>query len=115
MVLAGSKTKRLSSVNHTTKTIHHHYLDHRRTYTYAPTYKLSKFFVPLLTPLALNEYTVKESFLFAEELVDYDSNLVMANFDVELLFTNIPLQETIDLFVELLFCVMISPTLTILP
>ena len=44
---------------------------------------------------------MKESFLFAEELLDYDSNLVMANFDVELLFTNIPLQETIYLFVEL--------------
>ena len=33
-----------------------------------PTYKLSKFFVPLLTLLALNEYTIKDSFSFVEEL-----------------------------------------------
>ena len=78
-----------------------------------PTYKLSKFFVPLLTPLTLNEYTIKDSFSFAEELLNYDSNLVMASFDVESLFTNIPLQETIDLCVERFL--MISPTLTVLP
>ena len=52
--------------------------------------------MPLLTPLALNEYTIKDSFSFAEELSNYDSNLVVASFDVESLFTNIPLQETID-------------------
>ena len=68
-----------------------------------PTYKLSKFFAPLLTPLTLNEYTIKDSFSFAEELLNYDSNLVMASFDVESLFINIPLQETIDLCLEILF------------
>ena len=67
------------------------------------TYKLSNFFVPLLTPLTLNEYTIKDSFSFAEELSNYDSNLVMASFAVESLFTNIPLQEAIDLCVDLLF------------
>ena len=68
-----------------------------------PTYKPSKFFVPLLTPLTLNEYTVKDSFSFAKELSNYDSNLVMASFDVESLFANIPLQETIEICVDLLF------------
>ena len=34
---------------------------------------------------------------------NYDSNLVIASFDVESLFTNIPLQEIIDLCVDLLF------------
>ena len=69
-----------------------------------PTYKLSKLFLPLLPSLTLNEYTTKDSFPFAEELSNYDSNLVMATFDdVESLFTNIPLQETIDLCAELLF------------
>ena len=67
------------------------------------TYKLSNFFVPLLTPLTLNEYTIEDSFSFVEEFSNYDSNLVMASFDVESLFTNIPLQETIDLCVDLLF------------
>ena len=65
--------------------------------------KLSQFFVPLLTPVTLNEYTIKDSFSFAEALSNYDSNLVMASFDVESLFTNIPLQETIELCVDLLF------------
>ena len=77
-----------------------------------PTYKLSKCFVPLLTPLTLNEYRIKDSFSFAEELLNYDSNLIMASFDVESLFNNIPLQETIDLCVKLLFN---GPILTVLP
>ena len=68
-----------------------------------PTYKLSTFFVPILTPLTLNEYKIKDLFLFAEELLNYDSNLVMTSFDAESLFTNILLHENIDLCVELLF------------
>ena len=68
-----------------------------------PTYKIAKFFVPLLAPLTSNEYTIKDSFSFAEELLTFDSNLVMASFDVESLFTNIPLKETIDLCVNILF------------
>ena len=62
----------------------------------------NKFFEPLLILLTLNEHTFKDSFPFAEELLDYDCNLIMASFDVKL-FTNIPLQETIDLCAELLF------------
>ena len=68
-----------------------------------PTYKLAKFLVPMLEPLTTNEYTIKDSLTFAEELQSFDSKLVMASFDIESLFTNIPLQETIDLCVENLF------------
>ena len=68
-----------------------------------PTYKLSEFFVPLLTPLTLNEYTTKDSFSFVAKLSNYDSNLVMDGSNVELIFTNIPLQETIELCADLLF------------
>ena len=68
-----------------------------------PTYKLATFLVPILEPLTTNEYTIKDSFTFAEELQSFDSKLVMASFDIESLFTNIPLQETIDLCVENLF------------
>ena len=67
------------------------------------TYKLAKFLVPILESLTTNEYTIKDSFTFAEELQSFDSKLVMASFDIESLFTNIPLQETIDLCVENLF------------
>ena len=68
-----------------------------------PTCKLAKFLVPILEPLTTNEYTIKDSFTFAEELQSFYSKLVIASFDIESLFTNIPLQETIDLCVENLF------------
>ena len=53
-----------------------------------PTYKLAKFLVPMLEPLTTNEYTINDSLTFAEELQSFDSKLVMASFDIELLFTN---------------------------
>ena len=62
-----------------------------------PTYKLAKFLVPILEPLTTNEYTIKDSFTFAEELQSFDSKLVVASFDIESLFSNIPLKEAIDL------------------
>lgn len=49
----------------------------------------------MLEPTTVNEYTIKDSFYFAEKLLFYDPNLVIASFNVELLFKNIPLQETI--------------------
>ena len=48
-----------------------------------------------MSPLTANEFTGKNSFDFAEEVVNYDHNLYMASMDVESLFTNIPLTETI--------------------
>ena len=47
-----------------------------------PTYKLTKFLVPILEPLTTNEYTIKDSFTFAEELQSFDSKFVMASFDI---------------------------------
>ena len=67
------------------------------------TYKLAKFLALMLEPLTTNEYTIRSSFTFAEELQSFDSKLVMARFYIQSLFTNIPLQETIDLCVENLF------------
>ena len=57
----------------------------------------------MLESLTTIEYTIKDSFTFAEELQSFDSKLVMASSDIESFFTNIPLQETIDLCVEDLF------------
>ena len=48
-----------------------------------PTYKLAKFIVPMLEYRTTNEYTIKESFTFAEELQSFNSKLVMASFDIE--------------------------------
>ena len=62
-----------------------------------PTYNLAKILVPTLNPLTKNEYTVKDSFQFAEEICEQDPALSMGSLDVDSLFTNIPLDETIDI------------------
>ena len=67
------------------------------------TYKVSKFFVPILEEHTKNEYTLKDSFQFAEDIVNQDASLFMTSFDVESLFTNIPLDETINLCVTKMF------------
>ena len=56
---------------------------------------LAKYLNPILPPLTTNEFTAKNSFDFIEEVVNHDHKLYMAGLDVELLFTNIPLEETI--------------------
>ena len=63
-----------------------------------PTYKLAKFCDQLLKPLTNNEYTIKDSFLFAKEVLELE--LFMANFDIKSLFTSIPLTETLNLCVK---------------
>ena len=42
---------------------------------HTPTYKLAKFLVPLLKSLTSNEYTVKDSFAFAEQSVEQYSEV----------------------------------------
>ena len=68
-----------------------------------PTYKLSKFLVKILEPHTKNELTAKDSFSFANEVRAQSTDHVMASLDVEALFTNIPLEETINICVELAF------------
>ena len=68
-----------------------------------PTLKLGKFLVPILKPLTRNELTVEGSFLFAEEIVDQQHDLYMGSLDVDSLFTNIPLVETIEICTNELF------------
>ena len=60
-----------------------------------PVNKLAKFLVPILSPLTVNDYTVKNSFSFPEEVANFDHNFFMESLDVESLFTNIPIDETI--------------------
>ena len=68
-----------------------------------PTYKLSKYLGEILEPYTKNSLTAKDSFTFANEVRCQNSVLTMASLDVEALFTNIPLEETIDICVELVF------------
>ena len=65
-----------------------------------PTYKVGKFLEPILKPLTINEFTVKDSFHFAEEIVDQQPDFFMGSLDVNSLFTNIPLGETIEICIN---------------
>ena len=67
------------------------------------TYKWTKFFVPLLRHLTSNQFTLKDSFEFAKIVCEQDAGLFMASLDVDSLFTNVPLEETIHICVNELF------------
>ena len=67
-------------------------------------YNVAKFLVPLLEPLTKNDYTVKNSFEFVDEISRLKSDkYVMASFDIESLFTNIPIDETINIICDSIF------------
>ena len=70
-----------------------------------PVYKLAKYLVPILSPLTVDDYTFKDSFTFAKEVFNFDHNLFMASLDVESLFTNVPVDETIK--AQLTICFLI--------
>ena len=68
-----------------------------------PHHDLAKLLVPILKPLTGNEYTVHDSFSFASEVSKFNAKNLMASLGVEILFTNIPLEETIDNIINDLF------------
>ena len=68
-----------------------------------PTYKLAKFLVPGLTDITQNEFTVKDSFTFVDEILAQNSDLYIASLDADALFTSIPLDETNVICVKKLF------------
>ena len=62
-----------------------------------PSYNLAKFLVPLIEPITKNNFTVKNSFEFSKEICEQNPEYFMASLDVESLFINIPLKETIKI------------------
>ena len=66
-------------------------------------YNLAKFFVPILKEFTNSEYTVKDLFSFSNEICNKSTSLYVASFDIQSLFTNIQLDETIGICLELLF------------
>ena len=59
------------------------------------TYKLSR--------LLDAKYALKDLFAFAEEIVEQDSEFFMGSLDIDSLFNNIPLEETVDICTNTLF------------
>ena len=75
-------------------------------------YKLSKFLVNILAPVAENRYTLKNSAQFRNDIEKFpvSGNLTMASFDIQNLYTNIPLGETIDICLATLGSTLGLPT-----
>ena len=67
------------------------------------TYGLAKFLVKVLQPVCTSEHSVKDSFTFVEELKTVHNAHYMVSFDVVSLFTNVPLDETINLCLDRLY------------
>ena len=67
------------------------------------TYKIAKFLLPFIEPYTKNEYTVRDTFHFVSMLDGKDHRFIMASLDVDSLFTNIPLDETIDIVTKKVF------------
>ena len=70
-----------------------------------PSYSISKYLVKILSPFTTNSYTVSNSYAFVDELIKIPDahEYYMASFDVESLFTNIPLDETVNIALNCLF------------
>ena len=68
-------------------------------------YKIAKFIVPILAPFTTNEYTIRNSYDFFSFLrnTNVPENAYMASFDITSLFTNIPLEETINIAIDNLY------------
>ena len=68
-------------------------------------FKLAKFLVPILQPFTIGECSIKNSYDFFKEIsrLSLPSEFHLASFDVVSLFTNIPLNETIDIIIKKAF------------
>ncbi|XP_068684732.1 uncharacterized protein [Montipora foliosa] len=68
-------------------------------------YKLAKPLHEKLKPLSINRYTISNILEFAEHLATskVTENTIMASYDVTALFTNIPVDKTIDILIAKVF------------
>ena len=67
-------------------------------------YNLGRFLCDLLSPLVPNDYSCKNTFSFICQIKNANlSKKSLLSYDVTSLFTNIPLQETIDIAINLIF------------
>ena len=67
-------------------------------------YNLAHFVCDLLSPLLPIDYSCKDTFSFASQIKNKNlSKTFLVFYDVTSLFTNIPLQETIDIAINLIF------------
>ena len=67
-------------------------------------YNLARFLCDLLSPLVPNDYSCKDTFSFVSQIKNANlSKKCLVSYNVTSLFTNIPLQETIGIAINLIF------------
>ena len=65
---------------------------------------LARFLCHLLSPFVTNDHSCKDTFSFVSQIKNANlSKIFLVSYDVTSLFTNIPLQETIDIAINLIF------------
>ena len=71
------------------------------TYNFA----LARWLDDKLKPLSINSYTISDTFSFADEIRNLSLNEtdILVSYDVSSLFTNVPLQETIEILPDRTF------------
>ena len=75
-------------------------------------YNLACFLVSVLKPISTNEFTIKDSFTFADWVKAHKhNNEIMCSFDVCSLFSNVPLDETIQICLMKLYSLPDPPNL----
>ena len=69
-------------------------------------YNLASYLVNILKPISTNQHTIKDSFSFADWAKTYKptNDSIMCSSDVASLFTNVPLDETIQICLDKLYC-----------
>ena len=66
-------------------------------------YNLAHFLRDLLSPFVLNDYSCKDTFTFASQIKNANlSKKFLVSYNIPNLFTNISLQETIDIAINLI-------------
>ena len=61
-------------------------------------HNLASFLVNVLKPISTNQFTIKDSFTFVDCVkAQQHNNEIMCCFDICSLFTNVPLDETIEI------------------
>ena len=74
--------------------------------------RIASYLVSILQPISTNHYTVKDSFSFADWAKKYKhKNGIMCSLDVSSLFTNVPLEEKINICLDKLYFLADPPAL----
>ena len=66
-------------------------------------FKLAKWLDEKLKPISINEFTISDPLRFSEELRKNRNVEILVSYDVSSLFTNVPVDETIEILVQKAF------------